>query len=111
MQTANKSFKALIACFYLIACLGGIWLGLFSCGGYAWHTQLMYWMLVVLATVVVAFPPWTWPATWRRLLLAIGLFVVFFLSEAMIAPLYLGADSLQDYVQKVFAALSYGPCY
>jgi hypothetical protein len=105
-----RSFKALVGAFYFIACLGGIWFGLFSCGGYAWHKQLMHWSLVVLATIVVAFPPWTWPATWRRLLLALGLFVAFYLSRAMTAPFYLGVGSLQDYVSQVLTAISYGPC-
>ena len=105
-----RPFKALVGSFYLIACLGGIWFGLFSCGGYAWHKQLMHWSLVGLAAIVVAFPPWTWPATWRRLLLVLGLFVVFYLSLAMTAPFYLGINSLQAYVQQFYTAISYGPC-
>lgn len=105
-----RPLKALVGSFYLIACLGGIWFGLFSCGGYAWHAQLMRCLLLGLAAITVALPPWAWSATWRRLLLAIGLFVVFYLSEAMAAPFYLGADSLQDYVQQVWTTLASGPC-
>ena len=105
-----RPFKALVGSFYLIACFGGIWFGLFSCGGYAWHTQLMCWLLASLAAIIVALSPWTWSATWRRLVLAIGLFVVFYLSQAMTAPFYLGADSLQDYVQQVWTTLASGPC-
>ena len=103
--------KIFIPTFYLIAILGGIWFGLFSCGGYLLHKQLMIWSLVVMATMIIAIPPFDKNRIWHRVVLAIGLFITYFICQALIAPFYLlDFDSFAEYISQVLYALEYGPC-
>ena len=82
--------KALVAVFYLVAAVGGVWFGLFSCGGNALHKQLMAWSLVLMATATVLSPPFSGGGIWRRLAFAAGLFVAFFSVPRPIRPVLPG---------------------
>ena len=106
-----RHLKALIAVFYLVASVGGVWFGLFSCGGYAVHKQLMAWSLVLMAVATIATPPFSRSNLWRRFAFSAGLFAAFYLCRALSAPFYLADfQSFGDYLSQVRVALEFGPC-
>ena len=109
MSSAN-GFKALVVFAFLIAVLGGIWFGVFSCGGYVWHRQLMHWTLGALAVSLLLYPPRLAAPLTRRVLLALGLVGAFFLARALAAPLYPAFPGFGDYFRQVGLALFTGPC-
>ena len=107
---ANLS-KATTLIGYAIAILGGIWFGLFSCGGYAWHKWTFWYSLCAIAVVLLFFPIRPLPVTLRRIPAALGLFVVAFLVRSLVAAFYPGPpDSISSYISSVWLALTYGPC-
>ena len=73
----------------LAACvLGGVFLGLFSCGGYAWQRSLVEVMGVVLVFLALFWPvsflkPW-----WRRLLYPPAMFLLFRLTQGIASCFY-----------------------
>jgi hypothetical protein len=107
--TAN-GFKTLVASAFLIAALGGIWRGIASCGGYAWHSQAMLAALVVAALSVVVFTPSQGSSFPRRAFLAVAVIGTFFAVRALSAPFYPTFPGFGDYFRQVGMALSTGPC-
>lgn len=105
-----KGFKALVIFALLLAALGGVWFGLFSCGGYAWHHQLMHWTLVVLVLALLLFPPRRAASFGRRAALALAVIGTFFVVRALAAPFYPAFPGFGDYLQQVGLALTAGPC-
>jgi hypothetical protein len=96
----------------VIAILGGVFLGLFSCGGYVWHKQAIAAAIVLLtlAALLARFATRGF-ALWRS-----GAFVAivvggFFVSEATAAPFYPAPpESLSEFWQSFVRTLQYGPC-
>jgi hypothetical protein len=94
-----------------LAGLGGIYFGLFSCGGYVWHRQLFFGFLGALTLVALIFP-------WRRtspicgrigVVAAIGL--AFFFTEALAAPFYPAPpESWSEFMRLFLYTLERGPC-
>lgn len=105
-----RSFKTLVSFGSLAAIGSGVYLGLFSCGGYIWQKQLAFWALATFAAAIVACPPYWNPRFVYRLLLAAMLPLLFFLAQALAAPFYLGFASASEYFAGVIRALQYGPC-
>jgi hypothetical protein len=105
----RHGLKLLISAFYLISILGGIWFGLFSCGGYVLHKQVMFWSLVAMAIMTMAILPFD--KIWHRIALALGLFITFHICRALAAPFYISDfDSFSGYISQVLYALENGPC-
>jgi len=69
--------------------LGGIFFGLFSCGGYVWHKQLFYAVFLGLLALGVILPPYSAKQIGLRLVAGLGLLVVFAVVEATAACFYL----------------------
>ena len=93
---------------YLVSILGGGFLGLASCGGYAWHEQAFAALLVVLAVLIAA--QGRSANRWVRIVLALGTFPTFVLAQALSAPFYPSTPAASEYWQKVWIAIQYGPC-
>ena len=109
-STFAKGFKALVAFAFLVAVLGGLWLGLASCGGYVWHHQLMQWTLVALSLALLLCPPRQAASLSRRALVALAVVGAFFLVRAFAAPFYPAFPGFGDYFRQVGLALFTGPC-
>jgi multisubunit Na+/H+ antiporter MnhB subunit len=105
-----NGFKTLVIFALLLAALGGVWFGLFSCGGYVWHHQLMHWTLGALAVALLLFPPRRAASLSRRAALALAVVGTFFVFHALAAPFYPAFPSFGDYFRQVGLALATGPC-
>ena len=92
------------------ACVaGGIFFGLFSCGGQAWHWHLFLVSVSLLALLVLAVPVRRTTAS-RFTPLAIAS-LVFVLLQAAAAPFYpAGPESLHHFGEKFMRTLGGGSC-
>ena len=107
--TAN-GYRALIAAAFLVAVLGGIWRGIASCGGYAWHAQAMSVALAIASLSLVLYAPSRSPSLPRRALLAVAVVCTYFLARALSALLYPALPGPGDYFRQAGMALLSGPC-
>ena len=94
-----------------ITTFAGIYFGLFSCGGYAWHKQAAIAVIALLALASLA------PANTRSSVLTLNVAFVlsipaaFVLAQAAASPFYPSPPaSGSEYVQGVLRALELGPC-
>jgi hypothetical protein len=101
-------FKATVIGGYLASVGSGVWLGLFSCGGYRWHKDLAEYSLVAFCLAIAVFAARAKAPS--RLLPAVGLVPAFLLSRSVAAPFYLGFSSLGEYAEHVSYVLRHGPC-
>ncbi len=94
-----------------LAIAGGVYFGLFSCGGYIWHRQL-YWGVfgLVIALSVVFPPPSLSPILGRAVLLLLPP-VLHRFALAGAAPFYPAMPtSTPQYFDQFWYAFKYGPC-
>lgn len=105
-----NGFKALTIFALLLAALGGVWFGLFSCGGYVWHHQLMHWTLGALIAAMLFCPPRQAASLGRRATLALAVVGTFLIVRALTAPFYPVFPGVGDYFRQVGLAPATGPC-
>ena len=85
--------KNLIALFIVTwALLGGIYFGLFSCGGYVWHRQLFWIIFLGLTLLVIFFSPNYLNAIWKKVLFIIAVAFIYNLSFSITHPLSSASD-------------------
>ena len=96
----------------VFAIFGGVFLGLYSCGGYIWHRQAIATTIVLLSLAALISRFWTrgfapWRSAWFVALVVGG----FFVSEATAAPFYPAPpESLSEFLRSFVRTLEYGPC-
>lgn len=92
------------------AAMGGVYFGLFSCGGHKWHWHAFLGIVAaVLSAWAVAAP--VKKAIWSRLLPLALAPVAFMLAEAATAPFYPDTPgSLDEYVTQFALTLQHGAC-
>jgi cytochrome bd-type quinol oxidase subunit 2 len=95
----------------VVAVLGGIFLGLFSCGGYVWHRQLIY-LLLSVSVVLVLFVPTDWLKTrTRRVLFVVAIACLFAVVQSVASTFYPASPkSASEFTMNFLRALWYGPC-
>ncbi|MDD2883390.1 MAG: hypothetical protein PHQ58_23525 [Rhodoferax sp.] len=95
----------------LIAALGGICFGFFSCGGYAWHREF-FTLITVLITLAAVLAPGKFLRSWqRRAIFPFAVLITYVLMESLSAPFYPAPpESIAAYFKQFFYALEYGPC-
>ena len=72
------SFRSIVPTVALAsAASGGCFLGLFSCGGYEWHQQLIHSLIAILAITAVVVPPQSLAAAGRRVAFLSSVVAVF----------------------------------
>ncbi len=89
--------------------MGGVYFGLFSCGGYAWHWYALLGIAALLSAWAVAAPvkKTVWGRLWPLALAP----VAFVLAEAVAAPFYPAAPtSLDQYGAQFALTLQRGAC-
>jgi hypothetical protein len=96
----------------LVACvLGGVFYGLFSCGGYVWHRQFIEQTGITLVFLALFWPPKFLIPWWRRLLYPPTMFLLFRLVQGVVFCFY---PSLAPTWREVWQALVFGmwegPC-
>ncbi|XHS80456.1 hypothetical protein ACFJGW_10900 [Burkholderiaceae bacterium UC74_6] len=94
-----------------VALLGGIYFGLFSCGGYAWHETAFAWTLLAGTVAWLALPRIRQQPMRLRILVVLLLPLAFGTAQAAAAPFYPASpDSLGAFVRSFVRAIQYGPC-
>ena len=85
----RKSVRSILPTLALVAAVfGGIFLGLFSCGGTIWHRQLIYFLLSATVALALFVPP-NWLATrGRRVLFAVAMGSLFILVRSVSSTFY-----------------------
>lgn len=95
----------------LLAVLGGIYFGLFSCGGYAWHKDIFYMVFALTLLLVFIFPLSILKKIPYRLLSILLLIVLFIVVQAAASTFYpTNPASISDFFQGFYLALQDGPC-
>lgn len=94
-----------------VAIFGGIYFGLFSCGGYVWHKQAFLAVLVACTSLALVVPLSRTSPYLTRLGLVFGVVCGFVVSRAMAAPFYPAVPESWSAFFGAFArALVHGPC-
>lgn len=103
-------FIAPTTCIVLVLC-GGIWFGLFSCGGYVSHEEYFRISLGTCLGSSVVFPPQPLTKFSVRSLFAAGAIATFILVRAGASAFYPGAPSgFAEFVDLFRVGVLYGPC-
>ena len=102
-MTAGK-YKAIASAALLVAALAGIWRGVGSCGGYAWHGQVAVATVAILSASVLLLPRIPRLPLSRRTFLAIGVAATFVAFRALAVPFYPSAPDVSDYPRQVVAS-------
>ena len=94
-----------------LAVLGGIFFGLYSCGGYYWHIQA-YWITALLLVIGSVMLKSKMLKTLRsKLLFPINYLALFFASQSIAATFYPSApESFSDFMSNFLITVEYGPC-
>jgi hypothetical protein len=113
MATSHALAKNFLAASgYTFAVLSGVFLGISSCGGYAWHTVAAQAALAGFALLIAFFPPTRASSAIWRVAFGLGVFVAWYFARALALPLDLDSEvhSLSDYFSLVWMGLELGPC-
>jgi hypothetical protein len=96
---------------FTLAFIGGLYFGLFPCGGYAWHKEAFEWTLGIVTVVAVVWPlRRRWPVL-SRIGILLGVPVVFIMVRAAAAPFYPSApESWEAFFRVFLSTLERGPC-
>ncbi len=107
----EKVSKSILFATITVASLGGIYFGLFSCGGYVWHKQLFSVVFTVLLFLFVVFPPHKLKRINKRLPLFLLLIALFFVVRAAASAYYPAPpESIAEFFNEFLRGLIYGPC-
>ena len=95
----------------LLLVAGAIFLGLFSCGGYIWHRQVIYSLILVLLALCMFKPIQSLRGKWQRGLIPIASLILFLFIRASASAFYPAApDSIASFLQSFWVGLVHGPC-
>ena len=91
--------------------LGGVFFGLFACGGISWHLSAFYAALTAATLLAVVVPKQrAWPVL-GRIGVVVGVIAMFRLSQALAAPFYPAPpESWSQFSHMFVSALKHGPC-
>jgi NADH:ubiquinone oxidoreductase subunit H len=91
--------------------LSGMFFGLFSCGGYAWHSQLFYLVVALLLLATFINPASYISKLHTKFIFLIFVAVIYFVFEASASVFYPAPpESLSEFFQSFWQGLEYGPC-
>ncbi len=95
----------------IFICISGVFFGLFSCGGYIWHSQLFYVVAIVLLLITLAYPANFINKWYKKLSLIFLLPVIYLLFQASSGAFYPSSpNSLIEFMQLFWQGLLYGVC-
>lgn len=95
----------------LLAGAGGIFFGLFPCGGVSWHLSAFYAALTAATLLAILIPKQrAWPVL-SRIGTVVAVIATFRTFQALAAPFYPAApESWLQYFHMFVDALEHGPC-
>lgn len=95
----------------LVAILGGVFFGLYSCGGYYWHIQA-YWITALLFVIgSIALKNQLLNTLTSKLLFPIIYLALFLVSQSAAATFYPSTpESFSEFIRNFLITVEYGPC-
>ncbi|MDB9744269.1 hypothetical protein OAA91_01940 [Fibrobacterales bacterium] len=103
--------RTIIITLLSISILGGSYLGYFSCGGFAWHRDLIYILIFTSSILGLLFPITALKRFGLRLIypiVGVFLFVVF---QSFTSALYpQSPESFSEFWKLFKIGINYGPC-
>jgi len=101
-------FTVLLA---LLLVAGAIFLGVFSCGSYIWHRQVIYLLIALFVVLCMLKPPLALQTGYKRGLIPIFSLVLFLLVRALASAFYPSAPgSIASFLKSFWVGIVYGPC-
>ena len=95
----------------LFAVFGGVFFGLFSCGGYVWHQQLFAALFIGILLVLLFVPSAVLNKAWKRIALVVIATGLFFLIRSVASTFYPATpESWSGFFASFVRGLQYGPC-
>lgn len=96
---------------FSLAVLGGIYFGLFACGGYVWHSHVFQTVFLGLLALATFLPPYSMKRIATRVSVAVAIVIVFAVTEAATTCFYpLSPDSWSEFLRGFLLHLKNGPC-
>lgn len=95
----------------VVATIGGIYFGLFSCGGYIWHRQAFYIAFALVLSAFFIFPPPMLKKIPLRFIIITSIIAFFLVVRASASAFYPSAPaSWPEFFKRLILGLKYGPC-
>lgn len=95
----------------LLAGAGGVFFGLFYCGGYIWHKQAHMFLMVIVSVLILVVPPKFLGAIWKRISYIAISVILFILVRAASSAFYpVSPGSVGEFLKSFIWGVQYGPC-
>ncbi len=107
----NNLSISIAALLVVVSIGGGVFFGLYSCGGYLWHKQLHISIMVMAILFVLFLPPKYLTAIWKRFTFIAMSFVLFLVIRAASSALYPATpQNITEFIDSFIRGVQYGPC-
>lgn len=107
----EKISKYIIAFTIILAIAGGVFFGLFSCGGYVWHKQIFALLFIGLMALILLAPLGGISKLWKKALLVVATSLLFILVRAGASAFYPATpESLAEFLSSLVRGIQFGPC-
>lgn len=94
-----------------LAVAGGVFFGLFSCGGYVWHKQLFRLLIAAALLGALVMPPRALGTRFSRAAFTVAVLATFVLVRAAASAFHLGPPPSWSAFGELFVwGVLYGPC-
>ena len=112
MRDKYREFsKVFLVLSILLAIIGGVFSGLFACGGYRWHSQLFTVVFGLSLLALFIFPPVKREGRAARVIIVAAAIALFFVVRAGASAFYPAAPgSWGEFFERFYLGLLYGPC-
>lgn len=107
----SKVSNGMVILLAILTIGGGVFFGLFSCGGYLWHMQLHTSLMAIAAIGIIFVPPSFLHAIWKRIAfiaMSLALFVVVRASASAFYPA--APENMSEFIESFIIGIQYGPC-
>jgi hypothetical protein len=111
VSSASRAADACVFVSLLVAALGGVYFGLFSCGGFAWHKPAFFAVLVSMCAYAALRPSTLLPSTRSRAGFVVCVPAVYIILASASSAFYPSAPrSLDKFTALFLNALLLGAC-
>jgi len=109
MKRNISNGMVILLAFLVIA--GGIFFGLFSCGGYVWHKQLHTSLMAIASIFIMVAPPNFLRNIWRRAAFITTSLVLFIVVRAFASAFHPAPpENISEFMKSFVIGVQYGPC-